>query len=143
MPHTIEALMLKEHKRLIKFLDNLEKDLNDYEKTKKNFNILKWNLQKHFFVEEKAIFDTFIKISGKETSDTFYLLEDHVKIIEMMKIIEKKLDQKIKPVLNELRIKLQIHKDFEDRDFYPNLDDKLSLEQKKEISKKINEIIRE
>ena len=83
--------MLQEHKRLDKFLDILERDLDDYEKTKKNFECLKWNLEKHFFVEEKVIFDSFVSISGQETNDTFSLLEDHVRIIELLNKHEKKI----------------------------------------------------
>ena len=135
--------MLKEHRRLDKLLEDLEKNLDDYEKTKKNFNILKWNLQKHFFIEEKVIFDSFIRISGQETFDTFNLLEEHVKIIEFMKSIEKKLKNKIKPDIQNLKGIIRVHRNFEDLDFYPGLDERLTLEQKKEISKKINEIIRE
>ena len=55
MPQTIESLMLKEHRRLDKLLEEIEKDLDNYEKTKKNCSLFKWNLEKHFFVEEKVI----------------------------------------------------------------------------------------
>ena len=141
MPPTIESMMLQEHRRLDKLLDVLEKDLYDYEKTLKNFSKLKWNLEKHFFIEEKVIFDSFITMSGQETSDTFHLLEDHVKIMELLKIIEKRLNKKIKPKLRYLKETIKIHRDFEDRDFYPSLDEKLSPERRKEVIKKIKEII--
>lgn len=138
---SIEKLMLEEHKRLRKCLEDLERNLDDYEKTKIHFNKCKWNLQKHFFVEEKVIFDNFVSMSGEETTDTFHLLEDHVEIIQLLKIIEDKLDEKIKPNIESLKQKLLSHKDYEDRSFYPSLDEKLTLEQKKEIAKKIREII--
>ena len=141
MTQTIERLMLQEHKRLTKFLDDLERDLHDSEKTKKNFDCLKWNLEKHFFVEEKVIFDSFVSISGQETNDTFHLLEDHVRIIELLKNLEKKLNKKIKPKLHYLKKIILIHRDFEDEDFYPNLDKRLSPEQKKKIAERIKEVI--
>ena len=141
MLKTIEKLMLEEHNRLNKFLEDLERDLDDYEKTKKNFNKLKWNLEKHFFIEEKVIFDSFVSISGQETNDTFHLLEDHVRIIDLLKAIEKHLNNKIKPKLHYLKEVLLTHRDFEDESFYPNLDKRLSPEKKKEISEKIIEII--
>lgn len=133
--------MLQEHARLIKLINELEKHLNDYEKTKENFSKFKWNLEKHFFVEEKIIFDMFINISGKETNDVFHLLEDHVKIMGIMRILEKKLRSKIKPQLEGLKKTLTNHKNFEDEDFYPNLDKRLTPNQKKRISERIKEII--
>jgi hemerythrin-like domain-containing protein len=141
MTQTIEGLMLDEHKRLDKLLDNVEKDLDNFKKTKINFDCLKWNLEKHFFVEEKVIFDSFVSISGQETNDTFHLLEDHVRIIQLLKIIEERLTQKIKPKLEYLRKIILAHRDFEDEDFYPNLDKRLNPEQKKRISEKIKEVI--
>tara|TARA_Y100000310_G_C20624302_1_gene785017 strand:- start:897 stop:1325 length:429 start_codon:yes stop_codon:yes gene_type:complete len=138
---SIERLMLKEHKRLNKCLEDVEKNIEDYEKTKLSFNKCKWNLEKHFFVEEKVIFDNFVSMSGQETTDTFHLLEDHVRIIELLKKLEQRLEKKIKPDTNLLRNVLSTHRKFEEEDFYPNLDDKLTLEQKKQMAKKIREII--
>ena len=142
MPQTIESMMLDEHKRLDRLLDSLERDLDDYEKTMKNCSKFKWSLEKHFFIEEKIIFDSFITMSGQETSDTFHLLEDHVRIMDLLKIIEKRLHKKIKPKLHYLKQIIQTHRDFEDEDFYPNLDERLSVEQRKEVTKRIKEIIR-
>ena len=102
---------------------------------------LKWNLEKHFFIEEKVIFDSFVAISGQETNDTFHLLEDHVRIIQILKAIEYRLSKKIKPKLEYLREILLIHRDFEDDEFYPNLDKRLDEKQKKILSEKIKEII--
>lgn len=139
---TIESMMLQEHRRLDKFLKEIEKDLDDYEKTLKNFSKFKWNLEKHFFVEEKVIFDSFITMSGQETSDTFSLLEDHVRIMDLLKIIEKRLNKKIKPKLEYLREIIKLHRDFEDKDFYPNLDKRLNPKRKKEVINRIKEVIK-
>ena len=132
--------MLEEHKRLTKFIDILEKDLDDYEKTKNHFSVFKWNVEKHFFVEEKIIFDMFVNISGEETNDIFRLLEDHVKIMALIKVLEKNLNKKIKPDLERLKQMLTDHRNFEDEDFYPRLDEILTPEQKQDIineSKKV------
>tara|TARA_Y100000310_G_scaffold272746_1_gene287908 strand:+ start:1138 stop:1569 length:432 start_codon:yes stop_codon:yes gene_type:complete len=141
MPQQIEKLMLKEHKKLDQLLDNVEKDLEDHEKTKNNFDCFKWNMEKHFFTEEKVIFDSFVTMSGQQTSDTFNLLEDHVRIMNIIKIIEKRLNQKIKPRLHYLKQIIQTHRSFEDEDFYPRLDTDLTQEQKKQICSKIMEIV--
>jgi len=138
---SIEKLMLKEHRKLNELLDVLERDLDDYEKTKTNFNCFKWNMEKHFFVEEKVIFDSFVSISGQETNDIFHLLQDHVKIIATIKILEHRLNKKIKPDLEKLKEMLIIHRNFEDEDFYPNLDERLTANQKKMVCERIMEII--
>tara|TARA_Y100000310_G_scaffold319407_1_gene374631 strand:- start:158 stop:589 length:432 start_codon:yes stop_codon:yes gene_type:complete len=141
MPQQIEKLMLKEHRKLDKLLDDVEKELDSYEKTKKNLDCFKWNMEKHFFTEEKVIFDSFVTMSGQQTSDTFNLLEDHVRIMNLIKIIEKRLNKKIIPKLEYLRRIIKTHRDFEDEDFYPRLDRDLSSEQKKQVCDKIMEII--
>lgn len=141
MPQPIEKLMLQEHRRLNKLIEELEAHLDNYEKTKTNFSIFKWNLEKHFFVEEKIIFDMFVNISGEETNDIFHLLEDHVRIMGEIRMLEKRLSNRIKPDLEKLKQRLITHKDFEDKDFYPNLDKRLSLDQKKIISERVKEII--
>jgi len=133
--------MLKEHERLNKFLEQLEKEIDYYDKTKLNFSKFKWNLEKHFFVEEKVIFSMFVSISGKETTDTFRLLSDHVKIVGMINDLEDKLKRKIRPNLSRLKEVLITHKDFENGYFYPMLDERLTLDQKKQISIRIQEII--
>jgi len=141
MPRQIQTLMLKEHERLNKFLEQLEKEIDYYDKTKLNFSKFKWNLEKHFFVEEKVIFSMFVSISGKETTDTFRLLSDHVKIVGMINDLEDKLKRKIRPNLSRLKEVLITHKDFENGYFYPMLDERLTLDQKKQISIRIQEII--
>src|SRR3989344_6026966 len=133
MPRQIQTLMLKEHERLNKFLEQLEKEIDYYDKTKLNFSKFKWNLEKHFFVEEKVIFSMFVSISGKETTDTFRLLSDHVKIVGMINDLEDKLKRKIRPNLSRLKEVLITHKDFENGYFYPMLDERLTLDQKKQI----------
>jgi hemerythrin-like domain-containing protein len=141
MPKSIQNLMLQEHIRLNKLINTLEEHLDNYEKTKTNFSSFKWNLEKHFFVEEKIIFDSFINISGEETNEVFHLLEDHVKIMGMLRILEKKLSKRIKPDLEKLKQVITTHRSFEEEDFYPNLDKRLSPDQKKRISKRIKEIL--
>ena len=131
---SIEKLMIEEHKRVAKFLENLENDLENYEKTKENFNKFKWNLEKHFFTEEKVIFNMLMQISNQETSDTFHLLSDHVKIMQLIRQIERGLSRKIKPRIHILKEMLTRHENFEDIDFYPKLDERLTPYQKKEIS---------
>jgi len=141
MVETIHSLMLKENNRIEQFIDKFEKQLDNYEKTLANFNKLKWNVQKHFFVEENAIFRMFATIKSSETADLFHLLSDHSKIIHLLKKIEEKLNQKIKPETKLFKEIFIQHRKFEDEIFYPKLDEELDVNQKKEIAVKIKQVI--
>ena len=57
---TILKVMLNDHCKIVKLLNDFEKctDL-DKQILKKTFNIFKWELEKHLFTEEKAIFVYF------------------------------------------------------------------------------------
>lgn len=136
--------MLKEHGRINEFLEefsNCHKD--DLNKFREIFNRFKWNLEKHFFLEEKAIFNILEITDGAEVSDVFDLMQEHGEILEETKKVEKTLSKNCCPNMTELIEKLNKHAEFEDNFFYPKLDDILSSQQKEEIIKRAEEIIRE
>ena len=107
---------------------------------KKNvFENFKWTLQKHFFVEEKAIFNFYEKIKGEEVHELFDLMGDHGDLLNLMKLVEENFDEDKIEELKQLLIK---HQNFEDDVFYPKLDGDLNENQKKELIEKIKEVIR-
>lgn len=141
MEDSIHKTMLKEHKKILGVVDMLEREIDDYEKTLANFNKLRWNLKKHFFVEEHAIFDMFINIYGEETAQIFNLLQDHSRITGLMNEIEWKLKRKIRPSVRMLKEILAEHKRLENKNFYPKLDERFEDAKKLELLKRIREII--
>ena len=53
-------LMVRDHNRLIEYLKDVEKNLGrDFGFLSNSFNVFQWNLEKHFFVEERAIFTSY------------------------------------------------------------------------------------
>lgn len=143
MEEKIIVLMNDEHKRIANTLKEFEEILEkDLEKSKEIFSKFKWELEKHFFVEEKAIFIITDKIAGKEVSDIFDLMNEHGEIIQITKELEEDLEENIKPNTEKLKNLLMKHCKTEDEVFYPKLDQVLSSEQKQEISERIKEIIR-
>jgi|TARA_Y100000310_G_scaffold320303_1_gene376625 iron-sulfur cluster repair protein YtfE (RIC family) len=139
----VSLLMVQEHKRVKEVLDEFEKELDEnFEKCREIFSKFKWGLEKHFFIEEKVIFVISQKIRNEEVSDIFNLMQEHGEIIEVIKGIEDKLSENIKPNLDELKDLLIKHCMSEEEVFYDKLDQTLSPELKKEISEKINEVIR-
>ena len=145
MENSIKQLMDDEHQRINKILNKFEEELNysSFENLAKIFNQFKWNLDKHFFVEEKAIFDIFEKIENDEVTEIFDLMQEHGEIIELIKNIEERLNKKVKPDVSGLKKRLIDHLDLEDKMFYPKLDEELEPYKKQELISRIKEIIRE
>tara|TARA_Y100000034_G_scaffold44576_1_gene54708 strand:- start:5592 stop:6014 length:423 start_codon:yes stop_codon:yes gene_type:complete len=128
---TIHDLMFRNHCLLGKFLKELEQDVNI-----KTFNHFKWELEKHFFMEEKAIFSFDIK--EQETSAMLAdVMEEHIQILDMLKEIEAKLLKKEDIDLSKLKEFHTKHKNFEDQTLYPKLDEVLSDEQKEQIIERV------
>lgn len=142
MQENIADLMFKEHRRLDTLLEDFEKGLVDIRKAKELFSKFKWNLEKHFFVEEKAIFDISISISNEEVADIFDLMQEHSKIMTLVKKVEDQLAKLSKPDILNLKEIIIKHRKFENQIFYPKLDLKLNENQKAVMVERVKEVIR-
>ncbi len=135
--------MKNDHHEIESLLDSLSESLDvSYDEMQKHFERFEWKLEKHLFVEEKAIF-------------TFYEPDDVTMGYQMLPIITKQhnhlfneLDKMRKEVnngkepskLSELKSFLMKHRDFEERDLYPKLEEALKPDQKQKIVDRINEL---
>jgi hemerythrin-like domain-containing protein len=139
----VSRIMSQEHEKLddlfIDFESMLGKNSDD---AKELFNKFRWILEKHFFVEEKAIFNIAENILGDEVSDIFNLMDEHGTMAEFLNDIEDDLDEHISPDTSQLKNLLKNHREFEDSVFYPKLDEELSENQKRLIIERAREIIR-
>ena len=143
MKKTLSTLMHNEHKRINSFLQQFEEMLNrDFEKAKEIFGKFNWNLEKHFYVEEKVIFTVYNSPGNEESENLSRVIKEHKDITWMIKKIKENLDQGIKIDLTELKQILKIHEKFEDEVFYSRLEDELSQNEKELIIERANEIIR-
>ena len=142
---SVMKLMDAEHEKLEIIFSEFQNLLKkDKEKAKIYFSQFKWNVEKHFFLEEKAIFKLYESIENQEVSDMFKLMEEHGQIIEVINVIEENLNL---GAINEekilkLKTLLKEHQDFEDEVFYPKLDKILSDEQKQMIAERSQELLR-
>src|SRR3989344_1591897 len=96
MERLISNLMTGEHKKIEIFLERFEKALEiNLEEAKKMFNIFKWTLEKHFFIEERAIFVVNDSVIGHEVDivfedDEFYpKLDEELEPEKKQEIIER------------------------------------------------------
>ena len=142
--NAILPLMVKDHCKIEKLLDQLEESTKKDQSTMiKLFNKFEWELEKHIFVEEKAIFTSY---NPKDISEGYKMLPEltkqHNYIVNQLNIWRKDVRNKRK-INNFYEFKkfLIKHKDFEEKEVYPNLDQSLNEEQKKHIIDRINEFV--
>ena len=148
MSKTISILevMIKDHRKIEELIMDLEeKCKNNFDSMKKSFNKFEWELEKHIFTEEKAIFTSY---NPDDVTEGYKMLPEltkqHNYIINTLNNWREDIRKKrmISDVYSfkEFIIK---HKNFEEERVYPKLDQSLPEEEKKHIVAKINEIVQE
>jgi hemerythrin superfamily protein len=81
-------------------------------------------------------------ISGEEITSTFDLMNEHRELLSLVEEVEKKKEQDLEPLIQELTKLLKAHALLEEESFYPEIDDYLNENDKKELEEKIKEIIK-
>ena len=141
---SILKLMTRDHYKIEGLITKLEEAIKeDFESMAKAFNKFEWELEKHIFTEEKAIFTSY---NPENVIEGYKMLPEltkqHNYIINTLNNwrddIRKKRTLSDLSSLKEFIIK---HKDFEEQKVYPRLDEGLNEEQKRKIVAKINEIM--
>jgi hypothetical protein len=136
-------LMVKDHARLIQLLKIAESHFRqNKDDLKKSFHTFEWNLEKHFFVEERAIFTAYNPEYIDEGYDVFLdLSNQHTKILEMIKNLKDELEIEGIADISKLKKILIKHKNLEEKKVYPKLDQEINEGEKRFIIERINEII--
>lgn len=139
--NTISEVMLRHHCRIEKLLNIFKENIcHNFELMSVSFEKLKWELEKHIFTEEKAVFK-FCNPINKEVSATMLnMVKEHDIILEMLNTIKNDLAIKDNLDVSKFQELLLRHKSFEDEILYPELDNKLNKKQKRLIIEKINKI---
>jgi len=141
---SILKIMVKDHHRIEDFIDKVEQSLDDdFESIEKAFNVFEWQLQKHIFAEEKAIF-TFYKpkyiSSGYKMLPT--LTKQHNDILNRLEIMRRTVQRGQTPEkVSEFKKVLMKHRTFEEVEVYPKLQETLSEKQKDQIIEKVKMIL--
>lgn len=142
MPKSIESLMLEEHDRLKNLLNLCLNNLSHSPViAEENFIKFKWNLEKHFFLEEKVIFSNPAVENTEHSEEIDDILEEHKQVLDLIKSIEEDLSGLHADKILYLKNILEKHSQFEDKDFYPRLDEVLNSEQKQDIIKESKKIL--
>jgi len=142
MEITILKVMDKDHLKIKDILMEFGKEENkNFEKSKETFMRFKWMLEKHFFIEEKAIFNHYIVESAEENENLMRILKEHREILDLIERSEELLFDQKKLEIDELKHYILAHAKFEDEVFYPRLDEVLDVAKKQEMINRIKDII--
>ncbi len=136
----ITLAMLRQHQIVNKLLLDFEKIPREDTYQIAKFNLFKWNLNKHIFVEEENIFPVADKNNPIEMKQLQNLLKDHKDIKGIIKNLDEEIADRRKPNTAILRELLFAHEEREIKNFYPLLDTRLSNEKKRNILRQIREV---
>ena len=136
--------MIKDHCKIEGLLDELEEDAKKgHNNMKKSFNRFEWELEKHLFVEERAVFTEY---SPTDVSEGYKMLPV---VTKHHNFILNKLNNWRNDVQNrrnitdvsELKEFLIKHREYEETELYPMIDQALDKGQKKHIIDRIEQIV--
>ena len=139
----ITELMIKDHIKLMKYLKDVENNFGrDFGFLSDSFNTFQWALEKHFFVEERAIFTSYNPDYVDDSYKFFLdLSKQHTLILEEIESLRKKLQKREPFDLNKVKKMLQEHKAFEEKKVYPVLDLEIDDSEKRFIIERINDVL--
>ena len=140
----ISSIMIGDHCKIEKLIDDLEEKTSyDFDDMKKSFNQLEWEIEKHIFAEEKAIFTDYNpKDAGQGYKMLPELTKQHNYILNTLNNWHS--DIRKKKMLSDVysfKEYLVKHREFEEEKVYPKLEESLSDEEKRHIIAKINELV--
>ena len=136
--------MIKDHRKIEQLINDFEeKSKTDFDSMNKSFSKFEWELEKHIFIEEKAIFTSYKPENVVEGYKMLpELTKQHNFIINKLNNWRDDIHKK-RNITDVYSFKefLMKHKGFEEKEVYPKLDQALSEQEKNLIVVKINEII--
>jgi len=141
---SILELMIKDHCKIEALINELEeKSKDDFESMRKAFNKFEWELEKHIFTEEKAIFASY---NPKDVTEGYKMLPE---LTKQHNFIINTLNNWRDDVRNRRMLRdvysfkefIIRHKNFEEEKVYPQLDEALPEDEKRRMVTKINEIV--
>ncbi|PNX47142.1 MAG: hypothetical protein BV459_05040 [Thermoplasmata archaeon M11B2D] len=140
---SILELMIADHSKILKLLHDVEKSSGmELVSVMKVFDTFEWELEKHIFIEEKAIFTSYSPtniIEGYKMVPE--LIQQHNDILNRVRVMRKNLLWNRPVQYDEFKERIVAHKTFEEVSLYPKLDQELTDQQKQQIITKIREIV--
>ena len=139
----ISSKMIRDHCKIEGLLDAFEKDAKKgYDTMKKSFNKFEWKLEKHIFTEERAVFTEYSPTDVSEGYKMLPVLTKHHNYI-LNKLNNWRDDVRNRRNItdvSELKEFLIKHREYEETELYPKIDQALDEGQKKHIIDRIEQI---
>ena len=99
-----------------------------------------WETKKHFFTEENAIFD-FVPLENVEILTTInHLKDEHLIMLSNLSGFAEDLSKVTSDEVDAFYKMLEDHRQVEEKELYPKLDEKMREEQKAQVILHINQI---
>lgn len=138
----ISEVMVRDHGKIVRLLIDFENSIGqDIPSTMKAFNEFVWELEKHLFTEERAIFTAYEPEDETEGYAMIpELIKEHNEIFDKLKVMKKSIKKRKTFDFHGFKKLLTKHKDFEDEKVYPKFDQELDEAEKKIIIHRINDI---
>ena len=139
----ILELMVADHAKLLKLMGDVERNLgSEVTEILRVFNTFAWELEKHMFTEEKAIFTSSAPLNIYQGYPSVpELMKQHTQLSEYLGAMRKAVMWQQPPPFGELKELLLSHKTFEEVSLYPHLDQDLDEKQKTEIISRIRQMV--
>jgi len=100
---------------------------------------LEWEIQKHFFVEENAIFNLPQIKAIKVYDMVLHLKAEHTEMLGYLRKFSENFSEIKSEDIEKLAGLLATHREMEEKELYPKLDKELPEEQKRQAILRINE----
>jgi hemerythrin-like domain-containing protein len=140
--NSILDLMLIHHGLLEVLFKSLKDNINletKAEFVRKIVSEFRWEMEKHFFVEEKVIFAFCTATDPQSCAIVVELLNEHKRMRDMLEELKQE-NVKKDSVLNRFENLLKDHRLTEEYKLYPRIDEELSEDDKSLITGRINEL---
>lgn len=139
---SILAIMIQDHRRIMNKLTDIKKTQEANLGTiLEKLNAFEWDLEKHFFVEERAIFTSYNASLIKEGQQLFdEISKQHTSILESVESLRDRLRMNTSIEIGSLVVMLTKHKNHEEQNVYPLLDKNIPEGEKRFMIERIAEI---
>jgi len=137
----LSGLMISHHALIGMLFTLLKEELKEKSQTAgSTFSEFTWEIKKHFFTEENAIFDYLPLKSMEIFKNMNHLRDEHLIMLNLLKNFSDNFPNITGEQMEEFSNLLENHREFEEQTLYPKLDKEMREEQRKEIISRINEI---
>jgi hypothetical protein len=141
MADTILDLMISHHALLELLFESFRDEAkNKGGKAEVDLSELTWEMKKHFFAEEGAIFDfPPLKIMNVWPI-VEQLKKEHIVMLEMLQNFSDNLENIKEVEIEDFHNLLESHRKIEELNLYPKMDKEIPPEQKSQIISRVNQI---